>query len=107
MSLLQEMARQAVLAKVGQRVKPLSRSYVERWLKGEFSLADQVMRKHGTEIRAWKEIVLSTMDTLTVDDLLEACKRVRPEFKDLWDSEEARSRLAMEWKSARTHVERL
>lgn len=107
MTLLQDMAREAVLAKVGQRVKPLSKGYVERWIQGEFSLVDRVAKKHEMEIRAWKGVVLKTMETLGVDDLLDACKGARPEFIDLWESDGARKRLKEEWTRAHAYVKGL
>lgn len=107
MTLLQEMAQEAVLAKIGQRVKPLSRGYIERWIQGEFSLVDRVAKKHEMEIRAWKSVVLGTMETLGVDDLLDACKAARPEFMDLWENEGARKRLKQEWTKAHAYVEGL
>ncbi len=107
MTLLVDMAREAMLAKVGQRVKPLSRGYIERWIQGEFSLVDRVAKKHEMEIRAWKSVVLSVMETLGVDDLLAACKTARPDFTDLWESEGARRRLKEEWTKARGYVEGL
>ncbi len=98
------MAREAVLAKIGQRVRPLSRDYIERWIRGEFSLVDRVVKKHGMEIRAWRDVVLRTMESLTVDDLLEACRKARPDFADLWKSDAAKTRLVEEWGKARTYV---
>ena len=104
MSLMVTMAREATLAKVAQRVRPLSRGYVERWIGGEFSLADQVLRRHANDIRGYKDLVVQTMDSLTVDDLLAKCEATRPDLGDLWGSEGAHQRLAEEWQSARAAV---
>ncbi len=104
MSLLLDMAREAVLAKVGQRVGRLSRDYVEGWIRGDFSLVDRVARRHENDIRAWREVVLKTIDALTVDELLERCQATRPDFEDLWASEGARARLSEEWDRARAYV---
>lgn len=101
------MARQAVLNKVAQRVRPLARSYVERWVGGEFSLVDSVARRHEPEIRAWREIVLETMASLTVEDLLRVCRDTRPDLNDLWGGEGARQRLSEEWGKAHDYVRRL
>lgn len=107
MSLLLEMAREAVLAKVAQRVGRLSREYVEGWVRGEFSLVDRVAERHGTEIRAWKDVVVETMRALTVEDLLDVCRATRPDFADLWDTDGARDRLAGEWSRAQEYVKGL
>ncbi len=104
MSLLVTMAREATLAKVAQRVRPLSRGYVERWIGGEFSLADQVVQKHANDIRAYQDLVLQTMDSLTVEDLLRKCEETRPDLGDLWGSDGARQRLGEEWQEARAYV---
>ncbi|MFQ5919866.1 MAG: hypothetical protein ACE5I4_07480 [Thermoplasmata archaeon] len=98
------MAREATLAKVAQRVRPLSRGYVERWIGGEFSLADQVLLKHANDIRAYQDLVLQTMDSLTVDDLLAKCEETRPDLEDLWRSDGAHQRLSGEWQNARAAV---
>jgi len=102
-----DMARHAVLNKVADRVRPLARSYVERWVAGEFSLVDSVTRRHESEIRAWKDLVLTTMDAVTVDELLDVCRRTRPDLNDLWDSAGARGRLTEEWRKAHGYVQRL
>lgn len=107
MSLLLEMARGAVLAKVAQRVSRLSRGYVEGWIAGDFSLVDRVAQKHENEIRAWKDVVLQTIVSITVDDLLQICKETRPDFTDLWENETARERLMEEWNNAHAYVEKL
>ncbi|MCJ2531989.1 MAG: hypothetical protein LN413_06805 [Candidatus Thermoplasmatota archaeon] len=104
MSLLVTMAREATLAKVAQRVRPLSRGYVERWIGGEFSLADQVVQKHANDIRAYQDLVLQTMDSLTVEELLRKCEETRPDLGDLWGSDGANQRLAEEWHKARAYV---
>ncbi len=98
------MAREATLAKVAQRVRPLSRGYVERWIVGEFSLADQVVQKHANDIRAYQDLVLQTMDSLTVEELLRKCEETRPDLGDLWKSDGARQRLGEEWQEARAYV---
>ncbi len=107
MSLLLDMAREAVLAKVARRVKSLSRGYVEGWIRGDFSIVDHMARKHKKEIRAWRDVVLGTMDSLTVDELLKACHEARPDFRDLWESEGARRRLTEEWSKAHAYVKGL
>ncbi len=107
MSLLLEMARGAVLAKVAQRVSRLSRGYVEGWIAGDFSLVDRVAQRHENEIRAWKEVVLRTISSISVDDLLQTCKDARPDLTDLWESETARNRLTEEWNNAHAYVEKL
>jgi hypothetical protein len=104
LSLLVTMAREATLAKVAQRVRPLSRGYVERWIGGEFSLADQVLLRHANDIRGYKDLVLQTMDSLTVDDLLAKCEATRPDLEDLWGSDGAHHRLSGEWEKARAEV---
>lgn len=107
MSLLLDMAREAVLAKVQQRVSRLSRHYVERWIAGEFSLVDRVARRHENDIKAWQDVVLQTMDALTVEELLAVCQEARPDFEDLWRSEGAHARLSDEWGTAREYVQGL
>ncbi len=104
MTLLIDMAREAVLAKVSRRVSSLSRGYVEGWISGEFSIVDRMARKHENEIRAWRDVVLETMDSLTVDELLRICQEARPDFADLWESAGARRRLEEEWGRARAYV---
>ena len=93
--------------KVSQRVDQLSREYVEGWLEGEFSLVDRVARRHENEIKAWKDVVLETMENLTVEELLATCKATRPDFSDLWESEVAHERLSEEWGRAQTYVQGL
>lgn len=107
MTLLLRMAREAVLIAVAQRARRLSRAYVEGWIQGEFSLVDRVAQRHENEIKAWKDVVLETMANLTVEELLAACDRAKPELADLWKSEGARARLTAEWAAAQEYVQGL
>ncbi len=107
MGFLLEVAKNAVLRKVGERVRKLDRSYVARWVAGELWIADGLARKYEREMKAWKDTVLETLDALTPDELLAACRAARPDLADLWDTPQAREKIRREWERGRAIVETL
>lgn len=98
--LLLELAQEAFTKQVAKRVRPLSRGYVERWMKGEFWLYPDVVRRHTTELRFYKPVVLEVLQATSVDEMLEICRRTRPDLTYLWHDPAARSRLAREVEEA-------
>jgi hypothetical protein len=105
--LLLELAKEAFSKQVAQRVRPLSRGYVERWMKGELWLYPDVVRRHGTELRAFKPVVLEVLRTTSIDEMLDICRRTRPDLTYLWHDPAARTKLAREIEEAEKSVEAL
>ena len=107
MSLLLTLAKDAVLRKVGDRVRKLDRGYVVKWMAGDMWIADTLAQKYAREMRAWKGTVLETLDAISPDDVLATCRDARPDLRDLWDTPAARAKLEAEWRRGRAFVERL
>jgi len=105
--LLQEIAREAALRRVTERVKKLDRAYVTRWIAGDLWIVDTLARDRGREIRAWKPIVLETLDAITPDEVLTACRQARPDLDDLWATPGARTKIEAEWRRGRALVEKM
>lgn len=107
MSFLVTVARDAVLRKLGDRVRRLDRTYVVRWMAGNLWIADTLRRKYERELRAWKGTVLETLASITPEEMLAACREARPDLSDLWDTPEAKAKIEAEWVRGRAHVEAL
>ena len=107
MDSLLPLAKGAVLKKVEDRVRALDRTYVVRWIAGNLWLADDLARKYARDIRAWKGTVLQMLATVSVTELLAACRNARPDLADLWDTPEARAKIEEELRRARALVEKL
>jgi hypothetical protein len=105
--LLLGLARDAFKLQVAKRVRPLARSYVERWARGEFWLYRSVVRESERELRAYKAVVLETLRHTEVRELLKICRDTRPDLDDLWSLAEAKTRLAKEIAMAIEAVEAL
>jgi hypothetical protein len=95
-ALLLELAKDAFRRQVEKRVRPLSRTYVERWMKCEFWLFPAVINRHGTELHAFKAVVLEVLRHSSVDEMLEICRRTRPDLTYLWQQPAAREKLSKE-----------
>lgn len=104
-ALLFDLANDAFHRQIERRVRPLARSYVERWLAGEFWLYEDVVRRHGTELHAYKALVLEVLRKSRADELLRICRRTRPDLADLWDAPAARERLEREIEASLRAVE--
>lgn len=94
--LLLDLAKDAFTKQVAKRVRPLSRGFVERWMKGELWLYSDVVRRHGTELRAYKPVVLEVLRATTVDEMLDICRHTRPDLTYLWQDPAARAKLTRE-----------
>ena len=105
--LLLDLAREVFRNQIAKRVRPLARSYVERWTAGEFWLYRSVVQGHRAELRAYKDVVLETLRATTVEEMLAVCLRARPDLGDLWSSPAAQERLRMERERSIEFVETL
>jgi len=105
--LLLELAKDAFTRQVAKRVRSLSRGYVERWMKGEFWLYPDIVRRHGTELRAFRPVVLEVLRATTVEEMLDICRKTRPDLTYLWHDPAARTRLSQEIDEAVKAVEAL
>lgn len=107
MTFLLGLAKDAMLRKLGERVQKLDRTYVVRWIAGDIWIADTLARNHERELRAWRDTVLETLDSLTPDEMLTACREARPDLEDLWDTPEARTKIEAEWERGRALLQNL
>ncbi len=94
--LLLELAKDAFTKQVAKRVRPLSRGFVERWMKGELWLYPDVVQHHATELRAYKPVVLEVLRATSVDEMLDICRKTRPDLTYLWHDPAAKTKLVRE-----------
>jgi len=74
------------------------RTWATKWLKGEVSFIEDLLKDRIDELRPYKAIAIQVLQRLTVDDLRRACHGGRPELDDVWDSGPARQRMESELK---------
>jgi len=106
-ALLLDLAKSAFRSQVEKRVRPLARSYVERWMKCEFWLYPAVLSRHATELRGFRPVVLEVLRKSSVDEMLEICRRTRPDLAYLWQDPAAREKLSKELSESIKAVETL
>ncbi len=106
-SLLLGLAKDAFHRQVAHRVRPLSRSYVQRWMASEFWLYPAVLARHSTELRAFKPLVLEVLRDSYADEMLVICRETRADLVDLWSSPAAREKLQKELQESVRAVEAL
>jgi hypothetical protein len=95
-SLLLELAKDAFRRQIASRVRPLARSYVEKWMGCELWLYPSVIQRHGNELHMYKAVVLETLRNMSVDEMLGICRATRPDLNDLWAMPAARTKLLRE-----------
>ena len=95
-ALLLNLAKDAFRSQVAKRVRPLARSYVERWMGCELWLYPSVVQRHANELHSYKHIVIETLRKTTVDEMLSICRTTRPDLDDLWKRPAARDKLRKE-----------
>lgn len=105
--LLLGLAKEAFEKQVAKRVRPLSRGFVERWMKGDLWLYPDVVRRHGTELHAYKPVVLEVLRATSVDAMLDICRKTRPDLTYLWHDPAAKAKLTKEIAEAIKAVESL
>src|SRR3989475_12281985 len=104
-ALLLELAKDSFRQQIAKRVRPLARSYVEKWLKCERWLYSSVIQRHTNELHSSKAVVLQTLRTTSLDDMLAICRTTRPDLVDLWSKPAARAKLQREIEKAIEAVE--
>lgn len=104
-ALLLELAKDSFRQQIAKRVRPLARSYVEKWMKCELWLYSSVIQRHSNELHSYKAVVLQTLRTTSLDDMLLICRTTRPDLADLWARPEARTKLQKEIEKAIEAVE--
>ncbi len=102
-----ELAKDAFAKQIAKRVRPLSRGYVEQWMKGDLWLYTAVVQRHATELRAFKPVVLEVLRATSVDEMLEICRHTRPDLTYLWHNSAAKAKLVKEIDEAVKAVEAL
>ena len=95
-ALLLNLAKDAFRSQVAKRVRPLARSYVERWMGCELWLYPSVVQRHANELHSYKHIVIETLRKTTIDEMLSICRATRPDLDDLWKRPAARDKLRKE-----------
>src|SRR6059036_3320143 len=89
-ALLLELAKDSFRQQIAKRVRPLARSYVEKWMACDLWLYSSVVQRHSNELHSYKSVVLQTLRSTSIDDMLTICRSTRP---DLARSEEHTSEL--------------
>jgi hypothetical protein len=95
-ALLLNLAKDAFRSQVAKRVRPLARSYVERWMGCELWLYQSVVQRHANELHTYREIVIEILRKTPLDELLSLCRTTRPDLDDLWKQPGARDKLRKE-----------
>jgi len=106
-ALLLDLAKDAFHRQVAKRVRPLARSYVERWMGCELWLYSSVVQRHMNELHSYKSVVLETLRRTSIDHMLSICRSTRPDLEDLWKRPAARDKLKKEIEKAIGAVEAL
>lgn len=94
--LLLELAKDSFRQQIAKRVRPLARSYVERWMRCELWLYPAVVQRHRNELHSYRHIVLEVLRSTSVDEMLGICRKARPDLTDLWSNPAAGTKLTME-----------
>lgn len=105
--LLLGLAKEAFQRQVAKRVRPLARSYVERWMQCELWLYPSVVQRHQNELHSYKAVVIETLRKTSLDEMLSICRTTRPDLEDLWRRPAAREKLTKEIHQAIEAVEAL
>src|SRR3989449_10938356 len=95
-ALLLELAKDSFRQQIAKRVRPLARSYVDKWMACELWLYPSVIQRHGNELHMYKAVVLETLRNTSLDDMLGICQATRPDLNDLWAKPAARAKLQRE-----------
>jgi hypothetical protein len=98
--LLLELAKDSFRRQIASRVRPLARSYVEKWMACELWLYPSVIQRHANELHMYKAVVLETLRTTSLDEMLGICRTTRPDLDDLWMKPAARAKLQREIQKA-------
>jgi len=109
--MIPELAKAWVLSEIESSLEEREpdevRKWAAKWLKGEVSLAVDVLRPRAEQLRQYKFLALEVLKRLDVASFRKACHNGRPELKEVWDSPEAEKRIEEELASIKALLEGL
>lgn len=88
LDLFPRMMKRRLLSEVEQRIKDLSEAQLEGWLRGHVSLVDVVIERYGDAIMDHRDLAISVLRSVTVDEVRQRLRVARPELVSWWDSED-------------------
>src|SRR5947208_15121103 len=81
--LLLELAKEAFRQQVAKRVRPLARSYAERWMGCERWLYPSVIQGNGNELHSYKPAVIEPLRKTSFNEILPICRTPHPDPDDI------------------------
>jgi hypothetical protein len=80
------MMKRRLLNEVIDRIKDLNEAQLEAWIRGHVSLMDAVIDRYGEALLDHRELALSVIRIVSVDEVRDRLLEARPEFTSWWDS---------------------
>lgn len=106
-ALLLELAKDAFAKQIAKRVRPLARTFVEKWMRCELWLYPSVIQRHRNELHTFKVAVIEVLKTSSIEEVLAICRTTRPDLDDLWRTRAAHEKLTKELRKSIEAIEGL
>ena len=101
------MAKKQVLNEISTRIKQLSRQDIMDWVSGKRSILDFAQSEYVDMIKRHKDLAIEALDTITIEEIRNACTIGKPECKDIFESPQFEKRVREELANGRRFVNSL
>jgi len=101
------IAKNQVLNGITTNIRQLSRQNIIEWLDGRRSVLALAQSQYTDSIRQHKDSASEVLNTITVEEIRNACIRGNPDCRDLFTSPQFDIRVNEELANARRFVESL
>ena len=101
------IAKNYALGQMETELKTASVEWIQKWERGEVSLADRyVISPYGEQLRLWKPAI-QIINSTSSQEILQRAMKARPELSYIWNSQEAINRMDGELRIIREYLSRL
>lgn len=102
------IAKNYALGQMETELKTASVEWIQKWERGEVSLADRyVISPYGEQLRPWKPTAIQIINSTSSQEILQRAMKARPELSYIWNSQEAINRMDWELRIIREYLSRL
>lgn len=96
-----------VLNMIENDIKNQDDEWVQKWVNNEVSILEEVIKPNEVMIRPFKDLAISIINTITVQDLQGCCIQAKPHLQNTWVSDKAINKMNTELTNIKNHISKL
>lgn len=99
--------KKLVLNQIENYLKNCDDEWIQKWLNGEITILEKVIKPNEGRLKPFKDLALSIVNTISIQDLQNCCIRAKPQLHEVWASDNAISRMNSELINIKSYIANL